>query len=164
MFYIILFYLSRLLKQDLWKSFQFPNYRKTFINKKLSYSRNKNDELRFVPNQLRWGRAFIYHVLFLYILFTYKKLFISNIQKAGWLVNIGIAVVRKPFYISFSRTFLIRRVTLVPLCRHVIFNTRAVPYVSNNGAQQTAFHASFLSLKRIKRTRVNFVYARLFVC
>lgn len=57
--------------------------------------------------------------------------------------------------VSSSLCFWLVRVTPVPLCAHIIFNTRAVPCVSNNGAQQTAFHASFLSLKRIKRTRVN---------
>lgn len=42
--------------------------------------------------------------------------------------------------------------------RHcVIFNMHTVPCVFNNGTRQTAFHASFLSLERIKRTRVNFV-------
>lgn len=57
-------------------------------------------------------------------------------------------------------------VTPVPqrTCAHVIFNVRACSHVYDNGAWQTAFHAGFLSLGHIKRTRVNFVYTWLFAC
>ena len=65
-----------------------------------------------------------------------------------------------------SARFWLVHVTPVPscACAHGIFNARACSRVYDNGAWQTAFHAGFLSLGHIKRTRVNFVYTWLFAC
>lgn len=99
-------------------------------------------------------------LIYIFNLFRQRRL---RMQKIYRLRNIGNIVVWT--YAPSTHTLLISACyTCAIVCIYVIFNTCAVPCVYNNRTQQTAFHASFLSLKRIKRTRVNLVYTRLFVC